>query len=44
MEEVEKKAKHTLGKEKQIDFKLPREQTKTQIVKTKQRFFLNHKF
>lgn len=35
MWEAEKKAKHTLGKEEQFDFKLPREQTKTEIVKTK---------
>lgn len=33
MEEVEKKAKHTLGKEEQFDFKLTREQTRTEIVK-----------
>lgn len=32
---VEKKAKHTLGKEEQFDFKLSREQARTEIVKTK---------
>lgn len=39
MEEVEMKAKHTLGKGEQFDFKLPREQTRTQIVKTEWRFY-----
>lgn len=35
MEEVEKKPKHMLGKEEQFDFKLTREQTRTEITKTK---------
>lgn len=35
MDKIEKKAEHTVRKQERLGFKLPTEQTRTEVVKTK---------